>query len=157
PSPEKNWTPSCFVLHYAALPDRSWVYGHMATVARPDLADSNILQMTTTITEKFAAAVNLHQAARFELAEALFQQVPGIDPSHADSLHFLGLISLERGHYSAASEFFRRAIRSHPYDVLLHCNLGNALQAQGQLDDAVACFRRAVALEPGHAVAHYNL
>jgi hypothetical protein len=40
PSPEKNWTPSCFVLHYAGLKDRSWVYRHMTTIARPDLADS---------------------------------------------------------------------------------------------------------------------
>src|SRR5258706_3478866 len=35
--------------------------------------------------------------------------------------------------------------------------LGNTDQAAGRLDDAVSCFRRAIALAPRSAVAHYNL
>jgi hypothetical protein len=39
-SPEKHWTHSCFVLHYAGRRmDRFWVYRHMTTVARPDFAE----------------------------------------------------------------------------------------------------------------------
>jgi tetratricopeptide (TPR) repeat protein len=38
-----------------------------------------------------------------------------------------------------------------------HTNLGVALEQQGKLDDAVACFRRAIELAPKLALAHNNL
>jgi tetratricopeptide (TPR) repeat protein len=206
PSPEKNWTPSCFVLHYAGLKDRFWIYCHMITVARPDLADfkivegggrfissarpdspclnrhvgrpplnlngtgpadaahqhprlatSDSLQIMSTINETFAAALRHHQAGNLELAEGLFQQVLSVDPNHADSLHFLGLIDFARGQNGAASEFMRRAVSLQPNDVLLLVNFGNALQAQGKLNDAVVCYNRALELQPDHVVTHYNL
>jgi len=39
----------------------------------------------------------------------------------------------------------------------VHANLGNALVDQGKLDEAVAAFRRAIALRPNFAEAHSNL
>ena len=39
----------------------------------------------------------------------------------------------------------------------IHNNLGNDLQAQGKLDEAVACFRRALELKPDFSSAHNNL
>ena len=36
-------------------------------------------------------------------------------------------------------------------------NLGNALKNQGDLDEAIACYRRALELKPDYAVAHNNL
>ena len=38
-----------------------------------------------------------------------------------------------------------------------HNNLGNALKDQGKLDEAVACYRRALELKPDFAEAHNNL
>ena len=38
-----------------------------------------------------------------------------------------------------------------------HNNLGNALQDQGKLDEAIACYRRALELKPDYAEAHTNL
>jgi protein O-GlcNAc transferase len=38
-----------------------------------------------------------------------------------------------------------------------HNNLGNALNDQGKLDEAVACYRRALELKPDYAEAHNNL
>ena len=39
----------------------------------------------------------------------------------------------------------------------VHNNLGHAFQGQGKLDDAVACYRRALELKPDYAKAHDNL
>ena len=41
-----------------------------------------------------------------------------------------------------------------PDDAGAHCNLGNALRDLGQLDDAVASYRRALAINPDYADAH---
>ena len=38
-----------------------------------------------------------------------------------------------------------------------HNNLGNSLKEQGKLDEAVACYRRALELKPNYAEAHNNL
>ena len=38
-----------------------------------------------------------------------------------------------------------------------HASLGNALHHQGQLDEAIACYRQAIELDPKLAVAHNNL
>jgi Tfp pilus assembly protein PilF len=40
---------------------------------------------------------------------------------------------------------------------LAHCNLGNVLKLRGELAEAAACYRRAIALQPGMVLAHRNL
>ena len=42
-------------------------------------------------------------------------------------------------------------------DAAAHSNLGNALYDQGQPDEAMACCRRAIKLDPKFAMAHANL
>src|SRR5450631_4457074 len=44
-----------------------------------------------------------------------------------------------------------------PDDAGTHNNLGNALARLGQLDEAVASYRRALCLSPSFAEAHNNL
>ncbi|OIQ93301.1 photosystem I assembly protein Ycf3 [mine drainage metagenome] len=41
--------------------------------------------------------------------------------------------------------------------VLALFNLGNALQQRGSLEEAAACYRQAIALDPDYALAHNNL
>ena len=40
---------------------------------------------------------------------------------------------------------------------MAHSNLGVVLKEQGKLDEAVACWRRAVELKPDYAEAYGNL
>ena len=45
----------------------------------------------------------------------------------------------------------------HPSEyAMINNNLGNALQEQGEVDEAVAQYRRALALDPSYAEAHSN-
>jgi tetratricopeptide (TPR) repeat protein len=48
-----------------------------------------------------------------------------------------------------------RALRPENYAVWI--NLGHALWVKGQLDEAIACFQKAIALDPKYAIAHTNL
>jgi len=47
--------------------------------------------------------------------------------------------------------------RLDPKYAPAHCNLGNALQRKGRLDEAVAAYHKAIDLDPKDAAAHYNL
>ena len=49
-------------------------------------------------------------------------------------------------------------MRSLEPDLIeIYVNLGNALTAQGRIEEAVASFRKALAARPDFAEAHYNL
>jgi tetratricopeptide (TPR) repeat protein len=52
---------------------------------------------------------------------------------------------------------FRVAVALRPDASAAHYNLGNALQAKGQLDDAIEAYRTAFAIDPRDAPAHNNL
>jgi predicted O-linked N-acetylglucosamine transferase (SPINDLY family) len=51
----------------------------------------------------------------------------------------------------------QKAAELLPDDAEVHSNLGNALQDLGQLDSAVASFRRALSIKPDYADTLYNL
>ena len=46
--------------------------------------------------------------------------------------------------------------RRRPGHVAAHTNLGNTLADKGQLDEAIACFRQAIELDPKLALVHSN-
>lgn len=105
----------------------------------------------------FADALRNHQSGQLSEAERLYRRVLEIDPGHADSLHLLGVIAYQLGHYDEAVGLISNAIAINAKVASYHGNLGNALQAQGHLVEAVACYRRALALKPDFAEAQYNL
>ena len=54
-------------------------------------------------------------------------------------------------------QVLQKATELLPADAETHYNLGNALRDLGQLDDAVASYRRALKIKPDYAEAHNNL
>jgi tetratricopeptide (TPR) repeat protein len=52
---------------------------------------------------------------------------------------------------------YRKAIELNPKHALAHNNLGNALDARGQVDEAITHYRKAIELDPKHGPAHNNL
>jgi tetratricopeptide (TPR) repeat protein len=101
-------------------------------------------------------ALGHHRAGRLKEAERIYRQVLAID-TDADSLHLLGMIAYQRGHYSLAVAKIEEAIAVRGEVSSYHCNLGAALQAEGRLRDASSAYRRALALKPNCAIAHVNL
>jgi tetratricopeptide (TPR) repeat protein len=59
--------------------------------------------------------------------------------------------------YADPGTFWRAALAANPNSWLAHNNLGNDLFERGQVDEAMAHYKRAVELEPRYATAHYNL
>jgi Flp pilus assembly protein TadD len=49
------------------------------------------------------------------------------------------------------------AVALRPTTSAAYNNLGNALSNQGKADEAIACFHKAIELDPRFALARYNL
>jgi len=56
-----------------------------------------------------------------------------------------------------AISFYRAALAARPQNIAVHINLGTVFLRQGKLDDANACFRRAIDLDAMFTMAHDNL
>ncbi len=105
----------------------------------------------------FAAALQHHRAGRLKEAEQLYRQVLRADSRHADTLHFLGVLSHQSGSNDIAVDLIGKAIAQNGRVPAFHNNLGIVFFEQGKLQQAAASYRRAVAIKPDYVEAHYNL
>ena len=87
-----------------------------------------------------------HRAGRFDEAEHLYGQILKTQPNDADALHLLGVIATSRQRYEMAGALIARAIAAKPDRGDFHASLGNLHFACGQVDEMVACYRRALLL-----------
>ena len=110
-----------------------------------------------TIPEALAVAVANQQAGRLDLAEQIYGQILQVEPNHPQTLHLLGLVAHQRGRHEVAVGHLRRAIAIDGRQPHFYNNAGEAYRALGQIDEAVVCYRRALAFRPDFAAAHANL
>jgi tetratricopeptide (TPR) repeat protein len=127
--------------------------------------------------------VALRGKGRMDEAIASYRKGIELDPKNAKGHSNLGAILCDVKHqYDAAIACFHRAIELEPKSAYLHVNLGIALRGKAQEDAAIAkalagpfhtgamllrptdqmnaaiaCFRKAIELDPKYAPAHYNL
>ena len=101
-----------------------------------------------TISEALAIAVEHHQGGRLQAAEQIYRQILQVEPNNPDALHLLGLLACMVGKPDIGIDYMRRALEQNSGNAHAHYNLGTALKEQGELDEAAACYRRALALQP---------
>ncbi|MDE2350270.1 MAG: tetratricopeptide repeat protein [Alphaproteobacteria bacterium] len=96
------------------------------------------------------------QEAERVLSQALAQGSP--DPRQVAALqHNLGLALKQQRRFDEALALFDAAQAAAPDMPLVDCNRGNLFQDLGRLEEAVACYRRAIARNPLDLDAHVNL
>jgi tetratricopeptide (TPR) repeat protein len=69
----------------------------------------------------------------------------------------LGKQLMERKDHAGSLRYTSVAVSLRPDSAAAHNNLGGALDGQGKLDEAAACFKKAIELDPKFAQAHSRL
>ena len=105
----------------------------------------------------FQNGARLHAAGRLHEAEQIYRQVLATAPTHADSLHMLGVLALDTGHPQVALDLIERAIALRPTAAAYHASRGHALSDTGRAPEAVADYQKALRLKPDLIDAHNGL
>jgi len=110
-----------------------------------------------TLQQAFELAIKHHQDGRLTKAEELYLQILAVEPQHPETLHFVGILSLQRGQIQTALTYFDQALAIRPDWPDALNNRGEALRGDGRPDEAVAAYERAIALNPRFPQAFNNL
>ena len=113
--------------------------------------------MAEAVAEIFNQALALHQSGKLPEASALYKQVLLHFPSHADTLHLLGVTCLQSMEYERAIQHFQQAISAKPDHAAAYNNLGTAYNGLHHLNEAIEAYQHALSVNPDFADAHNNL
>jgi protein O-GlcNAc transferase len=107
----------------------------MITPARQIDATGSPPRRASDPTSFFNQAVALHRTGRLAEAEEIYRELLKAQPDHFDSLHLLGVSSLQRGNYLEAVHQIDMALNINPNAAFAHNNRGNALKGLNRLDE----------------------
>jgi tetratricopeptide (TPR) repeat protein len=110
----------------------------------------------SNLQQLFDAALAHHQAGRLAQAEPVYRQVLAVNPNQPEALHLLGLLYHQAGHSQQGLDLILRSVQLAPTFSSLN-NLGEVLRALARHNEAIACYRRAIELNPKFAEAYANL
>lgn len=96
-----------------------------------------------------------HRNAVWHSEETLWYDVTLKSPKNARGLMNYGLTQMGKGNYRVAASYFEKAAAMWPDYPLVHVNLGVLRGALGEHTKAEDHFRRAIALRPSDASAHF--
>jgi len=107
--------------------------------------------------EMFLSAVRAEEQGRKQAAMETYTKILAADPAFTAALINLGTLYYHQKQYHRAEQLYRRATETDSSYVLAFFDLGNVLDELERPDESIAAYRRAIALAPLYADAHYNL
>jgi tetratricopeptide (TPR) repeat protein len=110
-----------------------------------------------SVAAAFELATRSHAEGKLALAEQFALSVLTEEPAHAEALHLLGIIALQKGNASLAVDYLNRSLLCDGHNAVVWKNMGDVYLAAGDLVSGVASYERALRLEPHFADAHDHL
>ncbi len=145
--------------HLTLLGNEALVQGRYATAA--DLFQRAIAADRSNLTAVFNLALTFQQQGRPGDARRWYEEVLRLRAGHSDALNNLGILAYADGDYAQAATRFAeaaRAARETPaFAADSWFNLGTAHERQRAWDEARRAYEEAVAADPRHVSAHFNL
>ncbi|HEC14502.1 MAG TPA: glycosyltransferase family 41 protein, partial [Rhodospirillales bacterium] len=110
-----------------------------------------------TVSGAIALAIALYRDGRFKEALRLCDDILDTVPDQTDILQLAGGLASNLGEHPRAAGYLIALLKLDPGNAPAHNDLGGALGALGQWEDAVAAHRRAIGIDPAYAEAYNNL
>lgn len=107
--------------------------------------------------EYYRQALAAYQKKLFDQAIDRLDRAVDLLPTHAEYYAARGFIYLEDGARPEAEADFDAALRLHPYEMLAHYGRGMLAYRDGNWEDAVTFFARALAADPDRPETLYYL
>jgi predicted TPR repeat methyltransferase len=101
-----------------------------------------------SVPEALSLALRCHQGGDLNAAERIYNAVLELAPDQPDALHFLGILTHQRGQSERGIELIRRAIAEAPENPGMLNNLGNILYQVDRFEEAAAAYTVALGLAP---------
>ncbi len=101
-------------------------------------------------------AIEAHRNGDIGHAEPVYRRVLAEDPDHAEALHMMGVVHLQREKAAEAEQEVRRAISVNGNNAIYFNTLGNVLSFQNRLSEALGAFESALERDPDCTNAAYN-
>jgi tetratricopeptide (TPR) repeat protein len=99
----------------------------------------------------------LADAGDFDGAIAALRRAAELQPDFATAWYNLGIILTRCVRYAEAGEALRRAVALAPQHALARAQLADALKVSGQVDEAIAEYRKVLAAQPWSGMAWWGL
>src|SRR5579859_174977 len=87
---------------------------------------------TEAFAKRLEQALGRHRAGRLDEAEKLYKQALALQPDDPDALHYLGVVTHQRGDHDKAVELIERAVARRPEAAQMFCNLAEARREAGK-------------------------
>jgi len=107
--------------------------------------------MANVLDQRFTQAIAAFQDKRPEAAAQLCREMLQDTPTHAGSLHLLGVIEAALGHIDEAENLVRRSIALRPGFAEMHFSFAQILASAGKQDEAIEHYQKVLAIKPHHA------
>ncbi len=98
-----------------------------------------------------------HRGGQRREAERIYRQILASDPGHAAAAHQLASSRSKKDTLRRPSSTFDKPFAPMVSRAAFHNTLGEAYRLSGQTREAVACYHRALGLQPRYAEACNNL
>jgi predicted O-linked N-acetylglucosamine transferase (SPINDLY family) len=99
----------------------------------------------------------LGQLGRGEEAWHEYQEALRLEPNYHEVLAGLANLLFLNRHIEEAETYLLKALSLSPDSSAYHNDLGRVYRQQGRMEEAVACYRKALELEPGNLAAVSNI
>jgi predicted O-linked N-acetylglucosamine transferase (SPINDLY family) len=113
--------------------------------------------MNNDAATSFRQALALHQGGKLAEAKLIYEEILGLHPRHADSLHLLGVLLKQSGRLKEGARLMQQAVEIDPLQDAYHSNLGNAYREMGEHELALSHLRRALEIQGDYPEALNNL
>lgn len=122
----------------------------MSGATKPQLptAPAFLAAAQERIQRDLAVALENHRKGKLEKAQRAYKRVLKTAPKHADALHLLGVIDLQRGNPERALDLIDRALAIKPDMAAAHYNRARCLKELDRPEEAFAAVDRALELAP---------